>query len=87
VVLATSLDYIPTTLLARGTVVGPAAVQAHLRYMIRVLGPDNAVLLRDSGEVLSTSQWTTGGGSSTTAAEAVAAMYQNVAKQLLKVLK
>jgi hypothetical protein len=39
-------------------------------------------MARDQGEVFSTNHWTQSGGSSTTAAEAVAAMYENIAKQI-----
>lgn len=83
VILSADLDYVPTAMFARGvSVVGAAAVVARVRYMARVVAPDGKVAVRDQGEVLSTNQWTQAGGSSTTAAEAIAAMYQSISKQL-----
>jgi len=83
VILRAALDYVPTAMLARGSrVVGAAAVQARLRYMVRVVGPTGEVLARDSGEAFSTNQWTDVGGSSSTAAEAIGAMYQSISKQV-----
>lgn len=84
VVLSAELDYVPTAMFARGTqITGAATVQARLRYIARVVGPDGQVKGRDQGEVFSTSHWTEAGGSSTTAAEAIAAMYQNASKQII----
>lgn len=82
-ILNAELDYVPTAMFAHGVnVVGAAAVQARLRYVVRVVSPDGRVVVRDQGEVFSTNQWTNAGGSSTTASEAIAAMYQNISKQL-----
>ncbi|MBL9004511.1 MAG: hypothetical protein JNJ46_09705 [Myxococcales bacterium] len=83
VIISAELDFVPTAVFTRGAqVVGAASVQARVRYVARVVAADGKVLLRDQGEVLSTNQWTQAGGSSTTAAEAIAAMYQAIAKQM-----
>jgi hypothetical protein len=83
-ILNAELDYVPTAVFTRGVnVVGAAAVQARLRYVARLVDSKGDVLARDQGEVFSTSQWTGPGGSSTTASEAIAAMYQNISRQIV----
>lgn len=86
-ILNAELDYVPTAVFTQGVnVVGAAAVQARLRYVARLVDSRGEVLARDQGEVFSTSQWTGPGGSSTTASEAIAAMYQNISKQIVAAL-
>ncbi|WP_394831273.1 hypothetical protein LVJ94_32660 [Pendulispora rubella] len=47
VVLSAQLDYVPTTMLARGgAVVGAAAVVARIRYMARLVRPSGEVVVR-----------------------------------------
>ncbi len=88
VIVSADLDYVPTAMYARGQqLVGAAAVQARLRYMARIVGPGGKVVARDQGEVFSANQWTQAGGSATTASEAIAAMYQNIAKHLEAAMK
>jgi hypothetical protein len=88
VIMRADLDFVPTAMFARGAqVVGAAAVVARVRYLVRVVAADGQVLARDQGEVLSTTTWTQAGGSSTTATEAIAQMYQNISKQIAGVSK
>jgi hypothetical protein len=83
VLLNAQLDYVPTAVAVRGVqTLGAVAVQARLRYIARLVDATGNVIARDQGEVFSTNHWTQSGGSSTTAAEAVAAMYENIAKQI-----
>jgi hypothetical protein len=61
-------------------VVGAAAVQARLRYVAR--------LVDSKGEVLALDQPVDRPrGSSTTASEAIAAMYQSISKQIVAALE
>lgn len=77
------LDYVPTAVAVQGTqTMGAVAVQARVRYVARVVDTGENVVMRDQGEVFSTNHWTSSGGSSTTAAEALGAMYEHIAKQL-----
>lgn len=77
------LDYVPTAVAVRGAqTMGAVAVQARVRYVARVVDAKENVVVRDQGEVFSTNHWTQSGGSSTTAAEALGAMYEHIAKQI-----
>ena len=77
------LDYVPTAVAVRGAqTMGAVAVQARVRYVARVVDANENVVVRDQGEVFSTNHWTQSGGSSTTAAEALGAMYEHIAKQI-----
>jgi hypothetical protein len=83
VLVNVQLDYVPTAVAVRGAqTLGAVAVQARVRYVARVVDSTNNVVVRDQGEAFSTNHWTTAGGSSTTAAEAVGAMYEHIAKQM-----
>lgn len=84
VLVEARLDYVPTALFGRGAQVsGTAAVVARVRYLARLTTASGEVLGRAQGEVFSVQPWTDMGGSSTTGAEAIEAMYVDLAKKLL----
>jgi hypothetical protein len=75
VILRAELDFVPTTLLARGgAVLGAASVVARIRYMARLVRASGDVVGRAQGEVASTQQWSGAGGSSTTSRAASEAL-------------
>lgn len=83
-----TLDYVPTAVLARGAqVMGAASAVARIRYIARVADKSGTIIARPQGEVVSTTQWSGPGGSSSTATEAIEAMYVDIGKKALVKLK
>ncbi len=83
VMVSAKLDYVPTALVTQGAkVLGPGAVRARIRYIARLVRGKDEVIARAQGEVSSTQDWTSMGGSATTCSEAIEAMWMDLSKQL-----
>lgn len=82
--LKVDLEYTPVAIYVNGG--GAAAVKARITYMAQLVDGEGRVLARMKGEALSRNPWTTWGGSTSTAEEALAAMYEDIADRGLRTL-
>src|SRR6185369_14047289 len=69
------LEYTPVAIYVNSG--GAAAVRARVTYMAQIVDRNGQVVARIKGEAISKNPWTTYGGSESTAAEAVAQMYED----------
>jgi hypothetical protein len=78
------LTWVASAMFARGgNVVGPAAMHARVKYTARLESPSGGVIGRLQGEAFSTNPWVQQGGTATTAAEALTAMYEEISAKLI----
>jgi|GEM_PF-1687298 len=82
--LKADLEYSPVAIYAQGG--GAAAVRARVTYLAQLIDRNGQVVMRLKGQALSRNPWTTWGGSETTAAEALAQMYEEIADEGLRKL-
>jgi hypothetical protein len=84
VITNAELTWVTSAVFTRGaSVMGPAAMHARVKYTARLEAPDGQVLGRQAGEVFSSSPWVDKGGTTTTAQEAVAGMFEEISVKLL----
>lgn len=82
--LKADLEYTPVAVYSQGG--GAAAVRARVTYLAQLVDSNGQVVMRMKGQALSRNPWTTWGGSESTAAEALAQMYEEIADDSLRKL-